>query len=59
MVFAANKKDAAKIAKCSLHQFNLYWTVRTPWPLAGPKLHTLYTRKNDYRSEWQEGICQL
>lgn len=59
MIYAPSKRDAAKVAGCSVYHFERYWHAHTPWPLGAPKALTLYTRKNDYRSTWQEGICPL
>jgi len=59
LVVAANQKDAAKVAHCSVYHFREYWSARPDWPLTKLKLGVLYTRKIDARNEWQEGICQL
>lgn len=63
MIFAASAVEASALIHCSLYHFQQYWIVRPlPWPLPNgknPKVLTLYTRKNDYHSEWQEGICEI
>ena len=58
MVFAPNQRTAAAVVKCSIYHFSEYWVQQPNRPISDPKPLTLYTR-NDYRSEWQEGICQL
>ena len=59
MVYATSKVEAAAVAQCSVYSFNQYWSIHTAWPIAHPKALTLYTRKNDYKSVWQEGICPI
>lgn len=62
MIFATSKREAAKIAGCSVYHFERHWGTHTPWPLPNPKAMTLYTRKSDgfkIDSWWYEGICTL
>lgn len=59
MIYATSKREAAKVAGCSVYHFERYWLQHSPWPMPNPKALTLYTRKNDYCSDWQEGICPL
>lgn len=57
LVVASNQKEAAKVAGTSLYDFRNYWGAEThPWPIASPKLRTLYTRKFGGGGEWEEGL---
>jgi hypothetical protein len=56
LVVASNQKEAAKVAGTTLYDFRNYWGSEThPWPIASPKLRTLYTRKFGGGREWVEG----
>lgn len=57
MIYATSKREAAKVAGCSVYHFERQWGTGHAPLTATMKAGALYTRKNDYRSDWQEGIC--
>lgn len=59
LIYAHNAVEASHVIHCSLYQFRQYWRVHTLYQISNPKPLVLYTRKNDYRSEWHEGICDI
>lgn len=63
MIVATSKREAAKVAGCSVYHFEQYWWTsgaRAAWLEMNPKALTLYTRAmNRIGSAWYEGICPL
>jgi hypothetical protein len=61
LVFAHNKKEAAKLANATLYGFNEYWHEWEPTTTLNLKPLTLYTKKFSVRDDdsWFEGRCEI
>lgn len=60
MIYAASAVDACHVVHCSLYHFREYWHRQPlPRPIARPNAMTLYTKRNNFRDTWHEGVCPL